>query len=378
MPYSRAVSQRPAHEPALDGLRGLTALIVVVRHSFNAMVLPPGVRMALAQSPLAPLLHGQGAVQIFFILSGFVLAGSLERSGERAPWPQFYVRRVFRIHPPYLVALAIALAVAALGPGPASPTLQPAVPPLPDAGQLAAWVSFPGKAGRFLPVGWTLTVEMAMSFALPLFVLAAGFARGIPLVAACLALLFAFEHMFATYAIDFALGVVAWRERETIGRWLAKLGANGRGAFAVIALFVWLVPMLFWPRMLHGFLLAGWWDHEIIVMAIGAVSLVVCSTEVPSLRRVLSHPACLFLGRTSYASYLLHWTVLTWLAPRVVDGTASGNAAVLVSTFVATTLLSVPFHRYIELPSIAAGNWVCRRIAAKLRTRAIQSTAGNR
>jgi peptidoglycan/LPS O-acetylase OafA/YrhL len=376
MPYSAAVQQRPAHEPALDGLRGIAALIVVIRHAFNAQWIAPELRLALAQSPVALALNGQGAVQLFFVLSGFVLAGSLARSAEAAPWPQFFVRRVFRIHPPYVVAVLLALACAALAGGATGPTLHPAAPPPPDGVALARFLAFPGKAGGSLPVGWTLTIEMVFSFLLPLLVLAAGIARGAMLLLACVALLFGVDHDFARYAIDFALGVLAFRERDAIAGAMRRIGPAGRGTLVVLGLVLWCAPLLFWARMLRGYLMAGWFPYEIAVMAAGAALLVVCAIEVPYLRRVLSAPACLFLGRISYASYLIHWTLLTLLAPRLVDRSAAGNAMLLVSVLVATTLLSVPFHRYVELPSIALGNRVSRALAARLGARAVESRAG--
>jgi peptidoglycan/LPS O-acetylase OafA/YrhL len=370
MPYSTAVSQRPAHEPALHGLRGLAALVVVIRHCFNAQAMAPDLRLALAKSPLAVLLNGQGAVQLFFVLSGFVLAGSLARGGERAPWPQFLVRRVFRIQPPYMVAVLLALVPCVLAPAAVGPTLHPAAPPLPDAGALAADLAFPSTAGGLLPIGWTLTVELATSLVFPLLVLAAGFARGVPLL---IATLFGVSHDVVRYAIDFALGVVAYRERAVIAARIAAIGAAGRALLVALGLALWCVPLWVWPRVVGGYLIAGWLPHEIALMAAGAVLLVVCAIEVPTLRRALSHPLCAFLGRTSYASYLLHWILLTLLAPRLVDGTWTGNAVLLAAVVVATTALSVPFHRHVELRSIAAGNRACRVIAARLGARALES-----
>ena len=61
---------------ALDGLRGLAALIVVVRHTMNAIATPDGVQRAVLQSALAVVLNSEGAVQLFFVPSGYVLAAS--------------------------------------------------------------------------------------------------------------------------------------------------------------------------------------------------------------------------------------------------------------------------------------------------------------
>ena len=60
----------------MEGLRGVAATIVVVRHTTNAIAMPEGTRRALLEGPWAPLLDAQGAVALFFVLSGFVLAGS--------------------------------------------------------------------------------------------------------------------------------------------------------------------------------------------------------------------------------------------------------------------------------------------------------------
>lgn len=389
MPYSAAVqaervassptgtARRTAHEPALDGLRGVAALVVVIRHAFNAQWVAPDLRLALAQSPLALLLNGQGAVQLFFVLSGFVLAGSLARSAERAPWPQFFVRRVFRIHPPYVAAVAIALAAVALFGRATGLSPHPAPPPFPDAATLASQLAFPGKAGGLLPVGWTLTIELLFSFAMPLLALAAGFARGLPLLAACGALLFGVDHDLARYAIDFALGVVVWRERASLAAVVARLGAIGQGALVALGLVLWCAPLLFWPRILHGYLIAGWFPHEIAAMAAGSAILVLAALEVPWLRRVLATPTGVFLGRISYASYLIHWAWIGLLAPHLVDRTAQGNAGLMVAAVVGAALLSIPFHRYVELPSIALGNRICRALAHRLGMRPIESRAGS-
>jgi peptidoglycan/LPS O-acetylase OafA/YrhL len=93
---------------ALDGLRGLAALVVFLRHTSNAIAIPVGARRALVEGPLAPLLNSQGAVQLFFVLSGFVLASSLSRSTHRVHWLRFYVKRFFRIYPPYVFAVLLA------------------------------------------------------------------------------------------------------------------------------------------------------------------------------------------------------------------------------------------------------------------------------
>lgn len=91
------------HMPALDGVRGLAILAVMVFH-FRAPDLP---RWAAAAQGL-----GWAGVDLFFVLSGFLITGILldTRDSPRC-LPVFWMRRVLRIFPLYFAALAIFLAV---------------------------------------------------------------------------------------------------------------------------------------------------------------------------------------------------------------------------------------------------------------------------
>lgn len=82
-----------------EGLRGLLAWWVVVSHAlfaagFTLDTLPRGIRI---------LAHGDYAVDVFIILSGFVIFKLLREGKE--PWRVFMVRRVFRLFPVYLLCL---------------------------------------------------------------------------------------------------------------------------------------------------------------------------------------------------------------------------------------------------------------------------------
>src|SRR5947209_6904169 len=79
---------RPHHYLELDGLRGLAILMVVSFH-YN----------------LAPFLGGVG-VDLFFVLSGFLLGGTLLDKREASNYfKAFYTRRVCRIFPLYFLSL---------------------------------------------------------------------------------------------------------------------------------------------------------------------------------------------------------------------------------------------------------------------------------
>lgn len=102
--------------PALDGVRALASLMVVAYH-FGPHII------RTADSHFAFLLsfprHGVEGVDLFFVLSGFLISGILikERNSPRY-YRTFYLRRVFRILPLYCVVLAgYTVAVLWLGTG---------------------------------------------------------------------------------------------------------------------------------------------------------------------------------------------------------------------------------------------------------------------
>lgn len=87
----------------LHGMRGLAALYIMLFHAtLNARV-PTG---SIADRISAPLLHGQLAVAVFLVLSGFLLATPAVRDGLvlRGGVLAFLRRRAVRILPPYYAA----------------------------------------------------------------------------------------------------------------------------------------------------------------------------------------------------------------------------------------------------------------------------------
>jgi peptidoglycan/LPS O-acetylase OafA/YrhL len=98
-----------AHSAALDGLRGVAALVVVIAHAFGALFVlsHPGPVVALGAV-------ARGAVIFFFVLSGFVIGGSIRASLERDRFSivRFALNRATRIYPAFLLAVALAWMVA--------------------------------------------------------------------------------------------------------------------------------------------------------------------------------------------------------------------------------------------------------------------------
>jgi peptidoglycan/LPS O-acetylase OafA/YrhL len=102
-PPAPAAAARTGNRLAwLDVLRGLAALAVVFNHF--GYFLPPGVKGPVYQW----INPGDYGVFVFFLISGYIVPASLERKGSVRT---FWVSRLFRLYPLYLLAVAIAVAL---------------------------------------------------------------------------------------------------------------------------------------------------------------------------------------------------------------------------------------------------------------------------
>lgn len=101
-PVSR--TQRLVHIRELDGLRGVAALMVLIHHVWYTSYPVPGTRLIAFASSLSEL--GRTGVDLFFVLSGFLITSLLIKARRSARYYQdFYWKRVLRVLPLYLACL---------------------------------------------------------------------------------------------------------------------------------------------------------------------------------------------------------------------------------------------------------------------------------
>lgn len=104
-PPSMPKTDQEPHLLALDGLRGVAILLVLCYHLFVAETLKPiGIGKLLL--PVAKM--GWSGVDLFFVLSGFLITGILLEGRTATNYYRvFYARRVLRIFPVYYLAVAL-------------------------------------------------------------------------------------------------------------------------------------------------------------------------------------------------------------------------------------------------------------------------------
>ena len=102
------------HLPALDGVRGLAILMVLLFHFVGQTTATNRLESAVN----GVLSYGCLGVDLFFVLSGFLITGILyDSSASPGYFRGFYMRRVLRIFPLYYGVLAVVFFVVPLFPG---------------------------------------------------------------------------------------------------------------------------------------------------------------------------------------------------------------------------------------------------------------------
>lgn len=110
-----ARSQRAAHLPALDGLRGIAILLVMQYHFWGWPFITAGPQPNTIDRWLNRVVHvGWSGVDLFFVLSGFLITGILldAKASGRGVLRNFWIRRLLRLAPVYYVFLVFVLFVA--------------------------------------------------------------------------------------------------------------------------------------------------------------------------------------------------------------------------------------------------------------------------
>lgn len=324
---------------AVQALRALAALAVAAVHFEQVgLWLQGDHRTPLALNSLA------AGVDLFFAISGFVMVYSSDAFYGRPDAPRmFIVSRLARIVPLYWVATLVAI-------------------PLMDLpftwGRLAGsllFVPFPNAEGQIVPllgVGWTLDFEMFfyMLFALALFAPRRWLVPGMSATLAAVVMLGAmglggpvwWRFVSDPIVLEFVFGMLialAYRRGAALPVWL-RLALIAGGAAAV-----WFSLELMPPSGLR----AVRWGLPTAAILAGAV----LGPPPPTgrLRAVV-----VTLGDASYSLYLLHGlcsAVLfrAWPSP-LVHQVAVPTA--MISTYLATILLSVAAHRFLEQPATSA------------------------
>jgi peptidoglycan/LPS O-acetylase OafA/YrhL len=158
----------------LDGVRGIACLLVVLWHCVVGIAAPSFLPMSL-ETRRAVIWLMPGGVDMFFVLSGFLIGGILlDNKGAANFFRAFWTRRVARIFPVYILLLLTYIAALGVRPHIDAPWMDEflLISPLPLWPYLTFTQNFAmvfaAKTGAFwVAITWTLAVEEQFYFLFP-------------------------------------------------------------------------------------------------------------------------------------------------------------------------------------------------------------------
>lgn len=353
-------------QPALDGIRGLAILAVLLFHCFYAM--------AARDSEVLPfwrlLSGGWLGVDLFFVLSGFLITGILIRSrGGTQYFYRFYLSRACRIFPAYFAVLGFVIFIYPAFNAPLAGS---------DVNQhglylglfVQNWMTALGHGMSWpgLDHVWSLHIEEQFYLLWPLMVWLTPRQHLLRVCAVFWLLIqlckfaalvsgasWAFLYTSTlTHADGLAAGawVAAYRQSERAQpRSLWILAAGAMAAFDLALLFLIEGGLYLGSR--RTVVLASSWAS----IAFGA--LIYLAVSRPSTSRLnvsLSSHWLVYLGQRSYSLYLIHW-VLYWQIRLQIQEFAAPVVShdvliflVGVSTLCLSLAVAELMYRFIEQP----------------------------
>jgi peptidoglycan/LPS O-acetylase OafA/YrhL len=352
--------ERPKTIPGLTGLRGVAAVWVVVSH------------MAYGKSDIPIIRNGTLGVDVFFILSGFVLAyvyaGKLKPT-DITGYLNFLRARIARIYPLHVFTLClIGLVVLAL------PGFANRYSLFDQRFGFSAFIAsllLIQNWAYWLPTcwntpAWSLSAEWFayITFPITLSLTQRWRTTSVPLLLAAASLAAFIVLMTLKGVIDpnvtGAPGMVRMLSEFVCGCLLFRATANG------------LRPL---PRLADAgavtLLLVSLLWREAIFLSLPAIALVVLLTAQNEgwIARSLSLRPIIFLGEISFSLYMVHWIILQ-IANWIISTELNTSQMVLfniLSLFV-IFIISMLTYRLIELPARAWGRGMGRNLNATYAT----------
>ena len=361
---------RMGYQPALDGLRALSVIAVILYHAGVQWI--PG---------------GFIGVEVFFVVSGFLITSLMideQHVSGKVSLKQFWIRRARRLLPALFTMLIASLIAVTFFAKDSAPDFRQDV--LPALGYFSNWwqiyfVDTPYFAANSLPMLrhlWSLAVEEQWYVLWPMaFVFVLGNKRIPRWISAVVIGLLAAAVMVGT-----ALAFTADNETRINFLYLSTITRSSGlllGAALACVWHPWKKAVVRFAKVRSGFadVLAlgalatlGYIsafihvaDEQLYMGGLAAAtvaSAVIIAVVVRSgkslVKRALSFPLLVEIGRRSYGLYLWHWPIF------VVTG-ARLSSIRLAYALTATVIINEFVYQFIETPARkgAIGNWLRQR-----------------
>ncbi|WP_051462757.1 acyltransferase [Bradyrhizobium sp. URHA0013] len=326
----------------LNWVRGIAALLVVAYHCEITMLMPK----YFGAGTLPLFKAGHAGVQLFFVLSGFVVYLAHHQDAERNSTAifRFAAKRFRRLYPALWVVLVPLVILSLLG-------FSTKVPTVTDI--LAAFLISPAQQEVVLATEWTLRHEIIFYALFALFVWNRKIGFPLLLTWGLVALpLAAFEGKGWLIDFIFSLNHILFLAGMSVA-WLYVRGYSAGGPF-FLAAGILVFSVTFYVESSQSHLT----NLRLLLLGLGATGIIYGLCSIPRLNRrvALLEEA----GASSYALYLIHYpliSLLVKLAVQLDKSMAAPRVLYFVVIVTACQLGAVVFHRLIEAPLMRA-SWM--------------------
>jgi peptidoglycan/LPS O-acetylase OafA/YrhL len=340
----------------VDALRGVAAVAVVICHLFHHRWLFLSTESGAFRIIADVASYGARGVQIFFVISGFVIAHSLRRTTLNARGiGNFILRRQVRLDLPYWATIACMLLLAAIE------RLMPFIRHpayLPTPGDLLLNMTylhmiFDRKA--VLGVAWTLCIEIQFYL---FFVLLIALTTRRPMVERISRL--TLGAVFATGVVFLAFNPAPGMVRPWMLHYWPYFAA---GTLAYWSVRRW-IPLWVFPMFCVPFAASWFWSDlpSCTIAGIATAAALYLVGLTGQLTSLWHGRGFQYLGRISYSLYLVH-VPITFLACQIgfqlTHDTQASAALWYAVAGIASLVTADLFYRFIEQPSM--------RLAAHLK-----------
>ena len=368
--------------PALDGLRGIAILLVLLRHAIFGVTSVQGIE---AHSRFASFVIACGqlswsGVDLFFVLSGFLIGGILldARSSPRY-FQTFYIRRAYRILPLYFLVIGLSLLPHLLAQFSAARAAHTTPLPLPWWSYATFtqnfWMAYLGVFGPSgMGITWSLAIEEQFYLSIPLLirnVRPRNLVIVLLMVIACAPWLRVLLHSSMTYpglasyvlmptrADALCLGVLAALlvRNEVFWNWLQS---NRRTLWSVTGVFFLGVAYMTWQGYDALSFAMTTWGFSWLAAFYTCILLIAVSSSGGPASRILQNPSLMRLGTLAYCSYLVHVAIMNALRhPLKAHFPEFPVAAWLVGGILGiglTLAVAALSYKYFEKPLLKRGH----------------------
>lgn len=328
------MSQQPGRLLEIDALRGVAAMAVVLFHFTQRFV----ELFAPAEPPSLLVTHGHYGVNLFFIISGFVIFMTLERT--RRPM-DFVVSRFSRLFPAYWCAIVLTFVIThAL-------SLPIKTVTLPQALANVFMIHGLFKVPHVDGVYWTLQVELLFYLWMFLLFRAGWLYKVAYYVYAMLALRIVYVTLSRHAGIDLSwtlsnlliLSYLPWFGLGiSIHRAIHPAPGFGRRQSLVLA-----------TAAVATLAYVDGWAVGLLAVALGAAVWAAAAGRL----RWLRTPVLVWVGAISYPLYLLHENI-GWAVQLQVIRLGLGTDASVLAALAVALLLATALHRWVEQPALQA------------------------